>query len=98
MKGATIFSKIDLRSGYHQICIKEGDIYKTAFWTKYGHYEFVVVLFSLTNAMDTFMFLINSVLRPYLDKFVIVSIDDILIRSKNEEVNLKQLAVVVCQA
>ena len=85
LKGATMFSKIDLRSGYHQVHIKEEDIYKSAFTTRYGNYEFVVVAFNLTNVEDTFMCLMNSVLCPYLDKFVIVFIDDILVFSKNEE-------------
>ena len=80
-----MFSKIDLRSGYHQIHIKEEGIYKTTFWTRYGNYEFVVVPFDLINAQYTFMCLMNSVLHPYLDKFFTVFIDDILIYSKNEE-------------
>ena len=69
MKGALVFSKIDLRSEYHQAHIKEENIYKTYFKTKYGHYEFVVVPFGLTNAPATFMCLMNSVLCPYLDNF-----------------------------
>eukprot|EP00253_Pinus_taeda_P036142 PITA_36142 len=78
LKGVAVFSKIDLRSRYHPICIKEGDIFKTMFKTRYGHYEFVVVPFVLANAPATFMCLMNSVLCPYLYKFVIVFIDDIL--------------------
>jgi hypothetical protein len=72
MKGARIFSKIDLRSGYHQLSIKEEDINKTKFRKIYGNYEFMVVIFWLSNAPDVFMFLMNGVFRGYLDKFVIV--------------------------
>ena len=90
-----MFSKIDLRSGYHQVCIKEEVIYKTAFQTMYGHYEFAVVPFGLTNVPTTFMFFMNSGLHPYLDKFVIVFINEILIYSKNEEEHVEYLAVVL---
>ena len=85
LKGETMFSKINLRLGYHHVHIKEEDIFKISFRTRYGHYEFVLVPFGLTNAPTTFMFFVNSVLCPYLDKFVIVFIDDILVYSKNEE-------------
>ena len=95
LKGSIVFSKIDLRSIYHQVCIKEEDIYKTTFHTRYEHYVFVAVPFGLPNALATFMCLMNNVLRPYLDMFVIIFTDDILIYAKNEEEYAKHLATML---
>jgi hypothetical protein len=95
MKGASVFSKIDLRSGYHQLKIRESDIPKTAFRTRYGLYEYTMMSFGRTNAPAYFMYLMNKVYMEHLDKFVVVFIDDILIFSKMEEEHEKRLRLVL---
>jgi hypothetical protein len=90
MRGSKIFSKIDLRSGYHLSKIRTEDVPKTTFTTRYGLYEFLVLSFGLTNALAYFMNLMNKVFMEYLDQFVVVFIDDILVYSHNEK-NMKNI-------
>jgi hypothetical protein len=95
LTGARVFSKIDLRSSYHQIRIRPEDIPKTSFTTRYGLFEYLVMSFGLTNSPVHFTYLMNLVFMPELDKFVVVFIDDILIYSKNEEEHAKHLWIVL---
>ncbi|GJX80586.1 putative reverse transcriptase domain-containing protein, partial [Tanacetum coccineum] len=95
LQGSSIYSKIDLRSGYHQLRVREQDIPKTTFRTRYGNYEFQVMSFGLTNAPAIFMDLMNRMCKPYLDKFVIVFIDDILIYSKDEKKHEEHLKAIL---
>ncbi|GKA03724.1 putative reverse transcriptase domain-containing protein [Tanacetum coccineum] len=95
LQGSSVYSKIDMQSGYHQLRVREEDILKTAFKTRYGHYEFQVMPFVLTNAPAVFMDLMNRVCKPYLDKFVIVFIDDILIYSRNKKEHEEHLKAIL---
>jgi hypothetical protein len=95
LDGGKVFSKIDLCSGYHQVKIRASDIPKTAFSTRYGLYDYLVMSFGLTNAPAYFMYLMNSIFMPELDKFVVVFIDDILVYSKSEEEHASHLHVVL---
>ena len=94
LRRARVYSKIDFHTGYHQLRVKEVDIHKTAFRTRYGHFEFIVMPFGLTNALTTFMDLLHRVLQPYLDQFVVVFVDDILIYSQSEEEHKEHLRIV----
>ena len=91
----SVFSKIDLRSGYHQLKIRESDVSKTTFKTRYGHYEFLMMPFGLMNTLVAFMDLMNKIFHPYLDQFLIVFIDDILVYSKNAKEHAFHLWIVL---
>ncbi|GJV21816.1 putative reverse transcriptase domain-containing protein [Tanacetum coccineum] len=95
LQGSSVYLKINLRSSYHQLRVRDEDIPKTAFKTRYGHYEFQVMPFGLTNTPAVFMDLMNHVCKPYLDKFVIVFIDDILIYSRNKEEHTNHLRIII---
>ena len=95
LKSASVFLKIELRSGYHQLRIKVMDVHKMTFRTRYGHYEFLIMPLGLTNAPTAFMDLMNHIFRPYVDQFVVVFIDDILVYSKDQENHDTHLRVVL---
>ena len=95
LQGAQYFSKFDWRSGHHQLRIREADVYKTAFRTRYGHYAFLVMSFGLTNAPAAFMDLMNRVFKPYVDQFIVVFIDDILVYSKSMEEYMYHLRTIL---
>ena len=95
LRGAWVYSKIDLHRGYHKLRVREADIPKTMLRTRYGHFKFIVMPFRLTNALAAFMYLMHRVFQPYLDRFVVVFIDDILIYSKSEEEHECHLRIVL---
>ena len=95
LKGVGVFSRIDLQSGYYRLRVKDVDVPKTTFRTRYGHYEFLVMPFGLTNAPATFMDLMNRVFRPFVDQFVVVFIDDMLVYSKDAQEHEQHLRIVL---
>ena len=95
LRGAHVYSKIDLHTCYHQLRVREADIPKTAFRTRYGHFEYTVMPFGLTNAPTAFMDLMHRVFQPYLDQFVVVFVNDILIYSQSEEEHEDHLRIVL---
>ena len=95
LQGAEYFSKIDLQSGYHELKIKRDDVLKTAFRIRYGHYEFLALPFGLTNTPTAFMRMMNSMFKPYLDRFMIIFIDDILIYSKSQIEHEQHLRIIL---
>ena len=95
LKGTQVYSKIDLRTGYHELRVREADIPKTEFRMRYGHFEFIVMPFGLTNAPTTFMDLMHRVFQPYLDQFVVVFVDNILICFQFEEEHEDHLRIVL---
>ena len=95
LHGAAVFLMIDLRSGYHQILVKADDVQKTAFRSRYGHYEYMVMSFGVTNALAVFMDYMSRIFRPFLDKFVVVFINDILIYSRTHEEHVEHLRLVL---
>ena len=95
LRGVRVYSKIDLHTGYHQLRVREADILKTEFRTRYGHFEFTVMQLGFTNGLAAFMDLMHKVFQPYLDKFIVVFVDEILIYSKSEEEHKGHLRIVL---